>query len=564
MLKFPSTLLEVGPNFYNDLDGQFMDDLYNNDLTLVYVHPNTRNFIPMLATHWAVGPDNKTVYYKLDKRARWSDGTPVTAEDYLFTFEFYRSPHIQSPFHNHHYENSFAGVYKHSDDVISVVTKKPYVKASLLLITALYAKPRHFFNNIDENFITNYSWRVNIPTTGPYQITGFEKDHYITLKRQEDWWAKDLKYFKNRFNIDVINYRLYEDKERIWQAFVEGELSTHMADDLSLYHEKAKGEVFDCGYIKKYVTYLDTWSPWGVMWLNQYRFPLTDPNVRSAFAHAMDFDKVIDDVLGGEYARQQAMFRGYGEYDNKSIVARKYDIEKVIKYMTASGWTMGGDGYWEKNNKPISITLTYVTPKYTPQLLVLQEGAHQAGFDLQLNLGTRFPEASVKNDERDEVFWYAGSWTNSYFFNNYHPPPLLPFYEYFFYLQPAQDSSLQASEPVQYKTKLDRLIDEYDKTYNLDKHQQLSREILQTIHDEVLLIPGVFRPFSRQLVWRGWRYPKIPGVQSGFKIDLIWFDPDEQAQLKDYQALGKCFDSSVIEDRTHEPLLFSAPLDSAS
>ena len=114
---FPATFRQVGPNS----NSGFRRLLNDNDMGLLEIHPNTGKFIPSLATHWAVAPDHKTVYYKLDPRAQWSDGKPVTAEDYLFTLEFMRSPHIVAPWYNKFYTEEITEVIKHNKNVISVV-----------------------------------------------------------------------------------------------------------------------------------------------------------------------------------------------------------------------------------------------------------------------------------------------------------------------------------------------------------------------------------------------------------------------------------------------------------
>ena len=94
MLGFPLTLRMVGP----DSNGGFAGYLRaNNSVGLVSIHPNTLNFIPMLATHWAFDDDGKTVYYRLRPEATWSDGMPITADDFMFTVDFMRSEHIVDP-----------------------------------------------------------------------------------------------------------------------------------------------------------------------------------------------------------------------------------------------------------------------------------------------------------------------------------------------------------------------------------------------------------------------------------------------------------------------------------
>src|SRR5690606_7272145 len=95
IIGFPQTLRRDGPDSNT---GDFTSIKRSMYLGLVDLHPNTLNFIPSLATHWAFGADGKTVYYKLDPRARWSDGVPVTADDFVFAREFGLSEHIVDPF----------------------------------------------------------------------------------------------------------------------------------------------------------------------------------------------------------------------------------------------------------------------------------------------------------------------------------------------------------------------------------------------------------------------------------------------------------------------------------
>jgi microcin C transport system substrate-binding protein len=80
---FPLTLRLVGP----DSNGSFASYMRANNLSLVGIHPNTLKPIPELATEWALGSDGHTIYFHLDPDARWSDGTPVTADDYVFGLE---------------------------------------------------------------------------------------------------------------------------------------------------------------------------------------------------------------------------------------------------------------------------------------------------------------------------------------------------------------------------------------------------------------------------------------------------------------------------------------------
>lgn len=71
--------------------------LFHSHLSLLSRSDYDRGFLPALATHWAFGDDGKTVYYKLNKKAKWSDGVPCTVDDIIFAVDFATSKDI-APF----------------------------------------------------------------------------------------------------------------------------------------------------------------------------------------------------------------------------------------------------------------------------------------------------------------------------------------------------------------------------------------------------------------------------------------------------------------------------------
>ncbi len=168
---------------------------------MIGIHPNTENIIPELATHWAFGKDKKTMYFKLNPKARWSDGKPVTAQDFAYTIEFMRSKFIVAPFYNDYFTREIDRVIVYDDHTLAVVGTK--AKPDLYLHLNISPTPRHFFGKLDEDFVRKFNWKIE-PNTGPYQISDFKKGKYIKLERKKDWWAKDLRYFKNRFNVDRV------------------------------------------------------------------------------------------------------------------------------------------------------------------------------------------------------------------------------------------------------------------------------------------------------------------------------------------------------------------------
>ncbi len=100
--------------------------------------------------------------------------------------------------------------------------------------------------------------------------------------------------------------------------------------------------------------------------------------------------------LRGDYKRLHNFDTGFGEWTNKKIRAREFDIKKVERYMEKSGWKRGNDGIWVKNGERYSVTLTYGVDEYTSRMIFLKEEAKKAGIELKLELLD--PSAAYKKE----------------------------------------------------------------------------------------------------------------------------------------------------------------------
>ncbi len=95
LTDFPRTLRTRGPDS-NGAIRNYLSDWMRVDLA--HKHPNEKKYFPGLAKEWAVDYDSATIYFRLRPEARYSDGVPVTVDDFFFTFYFMRSPWIQAPY----------------------------------------------------------------------------------------------------------------------------------------------------------------------------------------------------------------------------------------------------------------------------------------------------------------------------------------------------------------------------------------------------------------------------------------------------------------------------------
>ncbi|MFC1669209.1 ABC transporter substrate-binding protein, partial [Spirochaetota bacterium] len=317
---FPLTFRTVGPDSNNFTRSYFL----NNHISLLDVHANTEKPIPGIATHWAFDRDKRTMYFKINKKARWSDGTPITADDFIYTLEFMRSKHIMAPWYNDYYTREIEKIVKYDDHTISIsATKK---RPDLWYYISLSPTPKHYYGILKSDFVRKYNF-AKAPNSGPYVLGKFKKGKYLIFERKKDWWAKDLKYNRNRFNVDRFKLVIIQDSNVAFEYLKKGEIDAFGINTPVDWHKKAKGDLFDSGYIHKQWIYIVKRNPtWG-FYLNLDMSIFKDRNVRYALAHAINFDILNKQVLYNEAERLNRFFSGYGVYSNKRIKARKFNIK---------------------------------------------------------------------------------------------------------------------------------------------------------------------------------------------------------------------------------------------
>ncbi|MDT8377989.1 MAG: extracellular solute-binding protein [Desulfotignum sp.] len=515
LLSFPMTFRVVGP----DSNGSFRSAILDNQLSLINIHPNTGNIIPELATHWAFDPDRKTMYFKLDKDARWSDGRPVTGWDYAYTLTFMRSEHIIAPWYNDYYTREIEKVMVYDDYTIGVKSTKAV--PDLYLKLGISPTPEHFFYPLDKEFTSQYNWAV-VPNTGPYQISEFKKGRYIRFARKKNWWAKDRRYVKHRFNVDTVQYSVIRDYNLQWEYFKKGELETFGLVQPKYWYDKSRTRVIENGYVHRIWFFNDLPRPSHGMWLNQDKEIFSEQYLRQAFAHAMNIDKVIDKVLRGDYFRLAQAFFGYGAYTDITIFPRPYDVSRVESLMTGQGWHRGEDGIWARNGQRFSVTVTYGYDDHMPQLVVLKEEALKAGIELRLE--KLDPSAMFKKflEKQHDVAWmgWSTSMRPSYWqgwhSDNAHKP---------------QTNNITNTDDPQ----LDALIDQYRESLDETERIRLSKAIQNKIHAVCAYVPTFMVPYVRIAYWRWLKLPEFHGTRMSDSLfdpfsstvgGLFWIDPD--------------------------------------
>jgi microcin C transport system substrate-binding protein len=212
--QYPLTLRLMGPNSNDAFAG--WNRLSTFDFGLVRLHPVSDRFMPWMATHWSVMPDQRTIYFRLDPDARWSDGRPVTARDYVFTLEMMRSEHIVDPFYNSYAERFYASIDAIDDHTLRIVGKRAELAPAVRLRRDLAdagarARARRRLGQAHD--------QQPQVVPGPYVVGEMVRGESVTLQRVAHWWGDGKRRFRGLYNYDRIQLRVIPT-ERRWTGCV--------------------------------------------------------------------------------------------------------------------------------------------------------------------------------------------------------------------------------------------------------------------------------------------------------------------------------------------------------
>ncbi|MGL5019376.1 MAG: ABC transporter substrate-binding protein, partial [Luteolibacter sp.] len=383
--SFPPTLRPFGGNSNNAFRGDLYDYI---DMPLVSLHPETMEMIPGLAKAWAMSTDGRTIYFRIDPEARYSDGVPVRAKDFLVSVYLRVSDNIVNPYSKQYYRENIAQFAMYDDLTLSVSLPEAKIYAPVIAGAATPSPP-HFYSEYGPDYEERYQWRFP-PTTGAYEVLPEDviKGASITQTRVKNWWARDRKYYRHRFNPDKLVHTVVRDESKAFELFRAGELDTFFLTQPQLWYEKSEIEPVYKGYIER-VTFYNKYPkvPRG-LYLNVSKPPLDNLDVRIGIQHAMNWQKVIDVMFRGDYQRLNAFNEGYVTFSDPSIVARPFSIDSARAAFARAGFTQEGrDGILTKpDGTRLSVAVTYpAMPLIDRIFAILREEAKSCGLELRLD-----------------------------------------------------------------------------------------------------------------------------------------------------------------------------------
>ncbi|MBR9878040.1 MULTISPECIES: peptide ABC transporter substrate-binding protein [unclassified Halomonas] len=278
-------------------ESQILMDVYEG---LVKNAPDGE-ILPGMATDWEVSEDGKTYTFSLREDARWSDGEPVTAEDFVFGWRHLLDPanaskyaYMLYPVVNAREVNTGElpleelGVESRDEGrtfVVQLTQPTPYFLQLLTHYTG-YPQPQHTF----EEYGRDYVDLDNIVTNGAFTPTEWISQSRITVVKNPEYYEAD------QVALDGVRYHTIEDRNAGVSRFRAGELDI-MTEYSSSMYPLLKEEIPEATHM---ATYLGSYY---YVFNHRDGHPTADPRVREALNMAVRRDVIAQQIMGGTFQK---------------------------------------------------------------------------------------------------------------------------------------------------------------------------------------------------------------------------------------------------------------------
>ena len=290
-----------GPKSYNafvdnnSYTRMTFDLMYEN---LVSVDSETLDFVPGLARRWGVSEDGREFTFVIDERARWSDGSPVTAHDAKWTFDAVMDPASDTgPW------KTTLGVFE-SPEVLDDRTvrfrkkgESPRDWRDLMHCGMFWVLPARAFAGKPFNSAS----LVGMPVSSAYFLHRIDEQVSCEFRSNPSWWRRDMPSARGMYNFDRIVFRYYADNENAFEAFKKRMIDVYPVYSARIMADGTKGEAFARNWIlKRRVRNRDPIGFQGFA-MNMRRPPFDRLKVRQAMAKLLDRETMNRTLMNGEY-----------------------------------------------------------------------------------------------------------------------------------------------------------------------------------------------------------------------------------------------------------------------
>jgi peptide/nickel transport system substrate-binding protein len=354
--------------FWDDLNPLTLSDAKGLDLfitepLIIYDREDWSLMLPGLAESWEVSEDSLTYTFQL-RSTTFSDGTPFTSADVLFTLQTAMDP--ATPYVGPVPVSLVSSVEAPSDSEITVTLAEPSA-VFLKTLSRFGIVPKHLLEGED---LATTEFRRFPVGTGPFVVAEHDAE-FFTLEANSTYWGDPP-------GVSRIAFSSAPDAAARSAKLRAGDI------DLTRLEPMTQAGLDGSGF------HIDTAQSLG--WLscevNHAHSLLGDANVRKALLHAVDREGLLGAINPGMSSVASGPLVPSDAFFESNVATYPYDLDAAAALMETAGWTRDGDGAWQKDGERASVTLMAYQPN--PVIfntnLALEESWRTFGIDVTVDV----------------------------------------------------------------------------------------------------------------------------------------------------------------------------------
>ena len=495
--------------------------------------------------------DQSWVIFNIRPEARFSDGTPVKAEDVAFTYELFLNEGLAS--YRAILGQIVTGVeilgphrikYSFADDASR--------RDAIPIVGGLPVKSKAWFEKTGAKL--DESRMEPAIGSGPYVLDSYDINKRITYKRNPDYWGKDLPFNKGRGNFDTIRIEYFADSNAAFEGFKSGAYTFRQENSSKSWATAYDFPALNDGHVIK------TLLPDGGMAtgqsyvMNLRRDKFNDIRVRRAVGLLFNFEWSNESLFYGQYARINSFWENSelsaegmpsdaelallepiadllpaGVIDGEAVMAPvsgnrtldRKNLRKASALLDEAGWTVGDDGL-RRNTTGETLTIEIIedSPTFDRVHLPFIDNLKAAGIDA---IYSRIDPAQMTDRSRN----YDFDMMVDQFPMSLEPSSGLKQY----FGSETADQSVFNSMGLNSEA-VDALIEHVMKAQNKAELATSVKALDRTLRAYYFWVPQWFNDAYRVAYWNMYEHPEtLPPFALGH-LDFWWYNAEKAADLK--------------------------------
>jgi peptide/nickel transport system substrate-binding protein len=451
---------------------------------LLRLDENTLEYIPNMAESYTISEDGLTFTFHLRQDMKWSDGEPITAHDFKWTYDQVTNPDNEFPYLS---QLEFITSYEALDDyTLEIKIDEIYAPALGQMSGLIQPLPKHIWENLDwSDPETNPE--INNPSvvSGPYKLVEWERDQFAIFEANENYW------YKGRPNITRQVQEIVPNNDIAYEKMKKGESDTGPITPENLKEARQLDNI----------TVYEWWpaaARWVYIGLNMREgFVTHDINVRHALSYAIDKQLLTDKVMEGQAKRLCSVYPETSWVYNPDVPCYEYDPDKAIELFEEAGYTFQDGKMVDENGEQLTLKMIYgPNTSQTLELISIAVQDYLADIGVVIDIQPLEWASFLEATDAAEPDWdmYIGAWRAT----------IEPHIMYTIW---AEESIPRLNSVAYINKDVEATFEEAGKTYDTEFRKEKYQEVQKTISEES---PYIFLFYNKS--WSG-QNNRIQGIE---------------------------------------------------